>query len=258
MIHQAGQSGETPARVTVSIVSHGQSELIEPLLHQLASLAEGEPLNVHITENIPDARPKVVSTSNCRLKWIENRQPQGFGANHNAAFQNCSTPYFIVLNPDVRLTEKGWSDLLDCLAQRPGVAGPRVVSVSGTLEDSARRIPSLTRIIWRRLGGGSVLDYDAGVSLQAVDWLAGMCLAFDRESFALVGGFEERYFLYCEDVDICLRLHLAGRNVSWVQSSVVVHDAQRSSRKNVRYLFWHVSSLLKLMCSKPYWRFRLA
>lgn len=247
---------ETPD-ITVSIVSHGQVALVRPLLAQLRSLSDKVTLHVIITQNIPEERIPVEESQAFRVTWLENATPVGFGANHNAAFALCRSNCFLVLNPDVRLRDDSVLHLVDHLAQHLGVVGPRVVTPLGSLEDSARRVPSPVRLVKRWARRRFEPDYDASLECQSVDWVAGMCLAFDRDSFSRVGGFDSRFHLYCEDVDICLRLRLLGRQVSWLQSATVVHDAQRASHRKWRYLVWHLQSLGRLLTSAAYWRFRL-
>jgi hypothetical protein len=87
------------------------------------------------------------------------------------------------------------------------------------------------------------------------DWLAGMCLVMNSEAFGSVGGFDERYFLYCEDTDLCLRLQLAGWRLRHVPNVRVVHDARRASHRALRPFLWHVTSLLRLWTSSPYWSY---
>jgi len=246
-----------PAEITVSIVSHRQAALVRPLLAQLHSLSAKARLHVIITQNVPEDRIPVEESESFRVTWFTNPTPVGFGANHNAAFELCRSACFIVLNPDVKLSSDSVLRLAGHLVRWPGVAGPRVVSPSGGLEDSARRVPGLARLAKRWILGRFEPDYDASIECQSVDWVAGMCLAFDRDSFARVGGFDSRFHLYCEDVDICLRLRLLGRHVTWLQAATVVHDAQRASRRKWRYLAWHLQSLSRLMISAAYWRFRL-
>ncbi|KDP87531.1 glycosyltransferase [Cupriavidus basilensis] len=245
-------------QITFSIVSHGQSALLPPLLEQLQALSATMPMQVIVTENIPDSRPALRDCPGCPILWKVNSQPKGFGANHNAAFRDCRTPLFMVLNPDVRFPpDTGLDALVAQISEHPGVAGPRVLSPDGRVEDSARRVPGLLRLVLRRLRGVSEPDYGVGVPVQQVDWIAGMCMLFDSASFKAVGGFDERYHLYCEDIDVCLRLHRLGRSVAWVQSAQVIHDAQRQSHRDRRYLNWHVKSLARLMTSASYWSFRI-
>ena len=76
-------------------------------------------------------------------------------------------------------------------------------------------------------------------------------MAFNSAVFRSLGGFDERYYMYCEDVDICLRLQLAGFGLS-PANATVVHHAQRQTTKSLRHLAWHVRSLLRLWNSPTY------
>nr|WP_316673936.1 glycosyltransferase family 2 protein [Ralstonia chuxiongensis] len=242
--------------ITISVVSHGQADLLAPLLDQLRLAAAVVPMQVIVTLNLPEEQPAAASAPGFELEWIANPAPQGFAENHNAAFKHCRTKFFCVLNPDVRLGVDSLSPLVACLTRLPGVAGPRVVSERGDIEDSARRVPGPLRLLARWWHRRFEPDYSPMVGEQTVDWLAGMCLMFDIDSYRVVGGFDEKYHLYCEDIDICLKMHLASRHVTWVQDAVVVHNAQRTSHRKLRYLIWHIGSLLKLFTAADYWRFR--
>jgi len=245
-----------PPHLSVSIVSHGQGDMVLPLLHQLIALSAMLPLEILLTENLAQRRAELPAAWCPNVRVLYNDVPLGFGANHNRAFAESRGRYFCVMNPDIRLRDNSILALLECVEHKPGVAGPKVVASNGALQDSARKVPGVLGLAWRTISGHRHADYNAAIPEQRVDWIAGMCLMFDRDSFAAVGGFTEDYRLYCEDVDVCIRMHLAGRSVSWVQQSTVVHDAQRDSHRSLRYLAWHVRSLLRLFTSKPYWKYR--
>ena len=85
-------------------------------------------------------------------------------------------------------------------------------------------------------------------------WLAGMFLMVRAAAFTAVGGFDERYFLYCEDYDLSARLFNAGYPIAQVQAARAVHDAQRDSHRSLRHLKLHVVSLLKVWTSVAFWR----
>ncbi|WP_227459031.1 glycosyltransferase family 2 protein [Cupriavidus pauculus] len=250
-------SAALPGAVTVSVVSHGQIDLLLPLLNQLATASAEQPVHVIVTQNLPERQPAIQQTERFLVEWIVNSRPLGFGENHNNAFERCRTPCFFVVNPDLRLDASSLIVLRDCVRRFPGVAGPRVVSSAGAVEDSARHVPTVSRLLNRWTRRLFVADYSTTREEQQVDWLAGMCLAFDSASFRQLGGFNPAFRLYCEDVDICLRSHLSGLAVTWSQQAVVIHDAQRTSHRKWRYLFWHIRSLGRLMSSPTYWRFRL-
>ncbi|WP_316151117.1 glycosyltransferase [Cupriavidus sp. BIC8F] len=240
--------------LTVSIVSHGQADLLPPLLAQLAALRAHLSLEVILTENLGPYRTRRFDELPLSIDYIVNEEPKGFGANHNAAFARAAAPYFCVMNPDIRLQGDPFGPLVSQLRAAKGVAGPKVVNPSGGLEDSARHVPTLARLLGRHLKGIRGADYKAD-RIQSVDWMAGMCLVFDADAYRMLGGFDEGFHLYCEDVDICLRAHLAGWNVSWTVDAVVEHAARRDSRRKPRYLWWHLRSFARLIASPTYRNF---
>ena len=84
-----------------------------------------------------------------------------------------------------------------------------------------------------------------------------MFLLFESAAYLDLGGFDERYFMYCEDYDICARLRLSGRAYSVLMECEVVHDAQRASRRSRQHLRWHLQSLMRVWLSRPFWRVAL-
>ncbi len=242
--------------ITISVVSHGQMALVRPLLEQLQRISLSVPLDVIATCNLPEQHPVIEQTDRFRVTWIDNEKPKGFAENHNFAFRYCETPFYCVLNPDIRLEERTLLALKDVVSRRAGVAGPRVCSPQGSLEDSARRVPTLSRLLARWLLRQFDNDYAGSEKEQPVDWLAGMFLMFDSKSYARAGGFDTSYRLYCEDVEICLRMHLMGLNVTWLPEVEAIHDARRMSHRNWRYRIWHLRSMMGLLTSRTYWRFR--
>src|ERR1700712_3258256 len=107
--------------ITVSIVSHGQLALIEPLLDQLARYSSAVVAKVVLTINV--AEPDILAGRTWRfpVERIENKTPMGFGANHNQAFTRCKTPWFLVLNPDIRFDSDVLTPLMAQAAQTSGL-----------------------------------------------------------------------------------------------------------------------------------------
>lgn len=234
---------------TLSIVSHGQGALVAPLLDDLARLDDGS-FSIVLTLNLPEDEAWIGRHPGLVSQVIRNPSPRGFGANHNGAFAAAPpTPYFGVLNPDLRLESLPLRTLAQALADdvAAGVAAPLVRSPEGRVDDSVRRFPSVARLARRVLLRQRAPDYDPARGLQAVDWAAGMFLLFEREAYASVGGFDERYFMYLEDTDICRRLARQGRTTLWQPSAAVIHAARRASRRSLRHLSWHLASALRFL-----------
>jgi N-acetylglucosaminyl-diphospho-decaprenol L-rhamnosyltransferase len=241
---------------SLSVVSHGQSQLVEKLLHDLASMDSGN-LEVLLTLNIPETLGFDSADYPFPVRVINNPTPKGFGANHNQAFALAEAPYFCVVNPDIRLADSPFQSLLDCLRDASvGIAAPMVLSPHGSVEDSARRFPTFQKLWGKLFRRRWTSDYILQDSLVNVDWAAGMFMMFHRAVFAHLNGFNERYYLYYEDVDICARANLAGLRVVLCPTSRVIHHAQRSSHRKLKYLYWHLGSMLRFLSSAEYRQLR--
>lgn len=229
--------------VTVSIVSHALGALLPGLLEDLARCPDVD--RVILTRNIPE--PELEFDGRGWLEIVDNESSKGFGANHNAAFRLARTPYFAVLNPDIRLQGDPFPELLACGRERDAaLCGPAVVKTDGTLEDSAREFPTVAGLIARVRGwNDGRVRFALGDPPLSVPWVAGMFMLVRSADYMAVGGFDEGFFLYYEDVDICARLWRSGRKVVICPEAIVVHDARRASRYNLRHKMWYAASVAR-------------
>jgi len=245
---QVRPSASPERLLSLSIVSHQHGALVHELLRDIARSCQG--VEVLLTVNVPEPLPFEPDAFGFPVKVIANRAPRGFGANHNAAFRQSSGGYFCVLNPDVRLDSDPFPALCRALdSENIGVAAPVVLSPVGAIEDSARKFPTLPSLVRKALARRQTLDYAFGNEPFSPDWVGGMFMLFRREVFERAGGFDERYFLYYEDVDLCRRLARLGYRVQLVPAARVVHNARRWSHASIRYLLWHIASLLRYLAS---------
>lgn len=237
--------------ITVSVVSHGQGELIGRLLPELMKCPEVA--RIILTLNLPEADVPIAVHLPGRVVVVRNRRPHGFGVNHNAAFKHCETPFFCVLNPDIRLPENPFPALIDCLAGKTvALSAPVVLNPEGGMEDSARCYPTLFGLLRKALGGADGRYVaESGLGVMRPDWLAGMFMLFRSEYFASLGGFDEGFYLYYEDVDICARLKKARLDLVLCPHVSVLHDARRTSRRNARYMLWHARSMGRYFFKHP-------
>jgi len=233
--------------ITVSVVSHGQNALVNRLVADLSQHCSG--LELILTQNILDPVPLGTPAQAHRFELITNSQPKGFGANHNAAFARSTSQSFFVVNPDVRLLGDPFHTLASQLNAGVAAVGPVVLSASGAVEDSARRFPTLASLLRKLFVGATGPDYPTDKGPIEVEWVAGMFIGFDREAYARVGGFDERYFLYYEDVDICRRLRSHGYKVLYDPTVSIVHEARRASRTDPRLMRIHAASILRYLLS---------
>ena len=244
--------------ICVSIISHGQGDLVDRLLGDLAALHDAAIGQVVVTVNQPDdAWQPLAAVRALPLVVVRNDRPLGFGANHNRAFAHCTEGCFAVVNPDIRLAADPFPPLLAALDGDPEceLAVPVQANAVGARESFARPVPTPWNVVVRRLLPGARRVRAAGGATARPHWVAGAFMLWRSRRYAALGGFDERYFLYCEDVDICLRLQLAGRRFAVVEGAHVIHDARRTSIRSPRYVAWHVTSLLRLWSSPVFWRF---
>ena len=235
------------ASLTVSVVSHGQIELVNKLFADLAThCAPG--LTVILTHNLPENEAAIPQQWNHRLEVVRNERPKGFGANHNAAFRRCTTPMFCVVNPDIRLTADPFPALAATVESlRVAAVGPLVRAPNGNPEDSARSFPTATGLLRKLITSPTGPEYPVDRGALKVDWIAGMFMALRTEAFRSVGGFDESFFLYYEDVDLCRRLSAAGYSIVYEPRTSVIHDARRASRRNPRLMAIHAASALRYL-----------
>lgn len=233
--------------ITLSVVSHRQNGLVNQLLGDLRR-ACADRIALVLTQNVPDPVPFDTDGINCPVEVIVNSQGKGFAANHNAAFSRCRTPYFCVCNPDIRLSADPFPALLQALEDSDtAVAGPLVRAPDGRVEDSARRFPTTGRLLRKLLSGTQGPDYPTDGGALEVDWVGGMFMLFRAEAYRAVDGFDEAYFLYYEDVDLCHRLRAAGRRVVYEPGAAVTHDARRASRRDPALALHHARSALRFL-----------
>ena len=237
-------------RITVSIVSHGQQALIRPLLEQLNEFSAGSIASVILTLNIPE--PDVLAGLSLRfpLERISNFVAKGFGANHNQAFGRCETDWFLVLNPDMRFDRDVLAPLIAQARPDAGLLTPRILEPGKAAPEQHRAIITPLEILTRKRPGYPIP--------AAPEWIPGLFMLFRSRAYRDVGGFDERFFMYGEDFDICARTQLAGWRLQVGEDLMARHAAQRASHGNRKHLYWHVASLLKVWASPAFWRFRRA
>jgi hypothetical protein len=239
----------------ISIVSHRQGALVGGLFEDLRRVAPSLDAVVALTLNVPEALPFEPSAQPFAVKLIENQEPRGYSSNHNAAFRASKSSYFCVLNPDIRFQEAPFPALARLLnRERVGVAAPLVVDERGDIEDSARRVPTPWSILAKAVVRSVKLEYPIGSDVFYPDWAAGMFLALRSDLFEQLGGFDERYFLYYEDVDLCCRVRLAGFRVAVDPTVRVVHAARRESHRNLGYMGKHLASMTRFFLSPVFFR----
>lgn len=207
-------------------------------------------------------------------KLIDTRANLGYAGGVNAALREASGQYVYILNPDCLLTDNNVVTIMVEMDQDPdwAIAGPKVVDENGVVQPSCRCFPKpwtflLVRSIFSRLPRARrerdrylMADYDRQ-SARMVDWVSGGATIVKTALLSRMGGMDERYFLYMEDVDWCRTAWERGFKVIYCPTSTVIHAGKHQSIKGglgalmSAHLRWHFTSLLKYFI-KSKWRTR--
>ncbi len=195
--------------------------------------------------------------------WVRlsaNTENIGFGPAINQGARQATGEYLLVLNPDTVIRSGAIADLVRFLDHRPEAAacGPRILDLEGHFQYYSRRgfptpLNSLAYLTGfdklaprsRALGGYYRRDLPPELEV-ATDSLAGCFMLIRRECFEAVGGFDEDYFLFGEDIDLCWKLKGAGHEIWYVPTAVVEHRkgaSMRRVRKRARHEFYHSMKL---------------
>ncbi|GAB4405222.1 MAG: glycosyltransferase family 2 protein [Anaerolineales bacterium] len=246
--------------ITLSIVSHGNADKVA---HLLASLQEHEKntqqFQLILTDNLKNDLPDFNPSPWHSLFTLRNLRQLGFAKNHNRAFSQAQGKYFAILNPDLVFVQPVFERLLARLHDHRGdLIAPQIIDENGAIQDSVRLMPTPWELLRRRLPGYQFSppfpDHDGLIRPQ---WMAGMFLLMRSETYRQLGGMDERYRLYFEDVDFCARARLQGMKLLVDTQVQVRHDAQRASRRSLYYLFLHTQSALRFFASPVYRQIRL-
>lgn len=185
-------------------------------------------------------------------KLIISGKNLGMGSGNNLGIGQAAGKFVLILNPDTLIRGRAIPVLLNYLQLHPeaGLIGPKLLNSDGSLQLSCSRYPNFFTPILRRTFLGDyfrasrdkfmMTDFDHN-SIRAVDWLMGSCLMFHKEQ-VLGGGqilkprFDERYFMYFEDIDLARQVRAAGRQIIYDPEAVVIHDHVRQSAKHPWYI----------------------
>lgn len=246
-----------PPEWTLSVVSHGHLSSIRLLLRDLARVLDPDRHELILTLNLPEPAEQIDGIWPGRLTIIRNQAPRGFAANHNAALRRARGRWVAVIDPDLRLRADPFPELAVALEDPVcGITSTIVCDELGAVSDHARRAPTAFELLRRRVRCGPRM-YDHSLTRAIdVDWIAGLFMAMRVDTFRQLEGFDERFFMYCEDVDLCLRAWNAGLAVRVVPAAAATHQARRRTLKNPRHFLWHCRSLLRLWTSTSYRNFR--
>jgi len=250
--------------VSVIIVSYNTSDLLPTCLESVFA-SQGVSFEVFVVDNAShDGSAEIVRKRFPSAHLIANLDNRGFGVANNQALHECAGRYVVFLNPDTTVEVNSFKKMIAHMDKHPeiGLAGPRVLNPDGSQQESVSfRYPG------HRFGAA-----DLGQLPGEIACVLGACQIASRELLQKIGGFDEDFFLYGEDQDICLRIRKLGLEIGYMDDVTIMHHGGKSERttppaevvrKKIRgeYLFYSkhyrsesIERLLLLQRRRSSWR----
>ncbi len=205
------------------------------------------PSDVIVVDNASPDGSAALLRDDSSIQLIANETNRGFGAAINQAAKLTQAPLLWILNPDCRVLPGAFRALMETLERHPdcALAAPQLLNTDGSVQASARGEPDawtglfgrhglLTKFFPRATAARKNMPaadlVASGVDSAVVDWVMGAAMLLQREPFERVRRFDERYFLYWEDADLCRRLRNAGFTIRYVPRARVRHPGGASAK----------------------------
>lgn len=232
--------------VTVIIVTYNSENFIRKCLKGIQEKTNGIDYEIIVVDNnSSDRTAEIIYKEFKDVRLIRNSKNVGFGAANNIAISRSSGDFIMLLNPDTVLENNALKILTDYMKTHEdvGCAGAKLLNFDGTLQLSCRRFPNFLNVFFGRRSMIRHLFPNNPVSRefmlenmdysckQEVDWIMGAAIMMRRKTVEEVGCFDERYFLFVEDTDLCYRMMLAGMKVVYLPDAVIKHYHGASVRR---------------------------
>jgi GT2 family glycosyltransferase len=227
------------ADLSVAIVSYNTRDLLRQCLDSLLAATAGLQVEVIVVDNGSTDGSQAMLAGYCpAVTLIENGANLGFAAANNMALAHAAAPVTLLLNSDAFVTTAVVDQALALLRDHPriGMVGVRLLNQDGTVQAESGTFPTFWEDVRTSLGFDQLGRRRSTVSKLpgAVDWVQGACMFVRTEAVGAVGGLDERFFMYSEEVDWCRRFWLAGWEVWYLPDADVVHIGGASSRSDTR------------------------
>jgi GT2 family glycosyltransferase len=255
--------------ITVSVVAYNQKQYLEKLLPALDEAARLAPTEILVVDHqSQDGSGDYIRSTFPQVQVIRNDARAGYGENHNRNLVRAQGAYFVIMNTDIVMEADAFVRLRAFLEANPdiGMISPRVLNEDGTVQGLNKRYPTvwdlflrrflpkgLQRRFQERLDRYEMRDVGYDRSYD-VEFLSGSFMFCRTDMLRALGGFDTRYFLYFEDVDLCRRCQQHCRTVYYPDVSVT-HLWERAAHKRWIYTYWFARSAVTYFNR---WGWRLA
>lgn len=231
--------------LSVIIVNWNVRDLLRECLRSIEAGKGGLSLEIIVVDSASsDDSVAMVRSEFPSVHLIACTENVGFPRGNNLGLQEARGDYLLLLNPDTVIVDDALAVLVSYLQANPdvGVVGPQLLNLDGSVQSSRRRFPTAAtgffESTWLEgLAPGILRRYYAldlpDAATADVDWLTGACIMVPRSTYEAVGGMDEGYFMYSEELDWCRRIKESGRRVVYYPAAQVIHHVGKSSEQAV-------------------------
>jgi N-acetylglucosaminyl-diphospho-decaprenol L-rhamnosyltransferase len=222
----------------IVVVSFNSARQLRSCVEHLATAHD---MHVVIVDNA-SMDGSLAAVSDLPVTRLPQSHNGGFAKGCNIGWKHGGAPYVLLLNPDARIDADSVRALAKTLDEHPGcgAVAPRIEQPDGSYDYSQRRFETVRQVFaeacflhrivpMRAWTDGTIRDPSAYASTGTPEWVSGACVLIRRSLLAQLGGLDERFFLYCEDMDLCRRIWDAGYEVRYEPSAIAVHEGGASS-----------------------------
>ena len=244
--------------VDVVVVNYNAARFLDACLSSIENTEQPtvQPLvnRILVVDNASTDESQRIADKHPNVEWLSTGANLGFGRAANRGVAATNAPYILILNPDTEIDPKAIAVMAEVLNEneRVAVVGPQVLNADGTRYPSARSFPNLIDAAGHAFIGLITPNNPWSrryLNPGKIDWVSGTAMLLRRTAFDAVGGFDEDYFMYVEDVDLCWRLRKQGKqqwSVAMADEALVTHHIGGSSEQRpTRMIVAHHRSLLR-------------
>ena len=233
----------TPAGIVAVVVAYNSEETLDECLARLRAARDVAEIRV-VDNDSRDSTMELVqrhAVADPRLHFVANPDNPGFAVACNQGARDSTAPWVAFVNPDCFVDADTLARLRDASLQlEGGLVGAALRGEDGALDAAARRRdPDFAAMLRSSAARDLSLARDPSRPLQPVDAVSGALMLLPRALFARIEGFDERYRLHAEDLDLCRRARLAGATVAIANDVEVLHVRGVSSRRRPLFVEWH-------------------
>lgn len=216
--------------LSVIVVNYNTADFLVRCLNSIASQTQIDSEVIVVDNASQDNSLDVIRNNFPWVILIANENNLGFARANNLALKTCRANYVYFLNPDTEVLERCFRNMIDFMDQRPevGLAGTRIVNPDGSPQSS----------IEKRYPGEKYAKQELGDLKGNIAWVMGASMIARRGIVEDLGGFDEGFFLYGEEQDLCLRIRKAGWAIEYINEAAVVHWGGQSERENLPAEVW--------------------